>query len=94
MVSNGLIPSASKMDWKEGGDRDREGGERIHTGRQAGRKRRRKDAKRKYAGMERDEQGRGEGGGGGSEKDEMHASRQEGIKGRKEARGNLPKNLK
>jgi hypothetical protein len=40
------------MDWKEGRDRDREGGERMHTDRQAGRKRR-KDAKKKYAGLER-----------------------------------------
>ena len=62
----------------------------MHTGRQAGRKRR-KDAKRKYAGMERDEQGRGEGGGGEREKDKMHASRQEGIKGRKEAKGKFTK---
>ena len=62
----------------------------MHTDRQAGRKRR-KDAKRKYAGMERDEQGRGEGGGGEREKDKMHASGQEGIKGRKEAKGKFTK---
>ena len=62
----------------------------MHADRQAGRKRR-KDAKRKCAGMERDEQGRGEGGGGEREKDKMHASRQEGIKGRKEAKGKFTK---